>query len=289
MIRKKEILFLLLLLAATVFLCCRKSSPVRGIELDVDFSESPLTDRLFTDIHYTWRIKHNFKRIDQDLVAFVHFWHRSNLIFHDNHRPEIPVSTWEPGQEYTYTRRVYLPPFIDALDPEFRGKEILKLSIGLAFPQDKSGKPLKKVYEKKLNVFPPPPGTPEIVYDDGWFDFEIDPDTSLKRWRWTAKEAKCVIDNPHRDALLVIKGGVKKDVFRDQKVIFRINDSVLDEFIPKKDYFEKHYGISKEMLGVEDRFSLVISTDRIFIPASVNPASKDERELGIQVSFIYFR
>jgi hypothetical protein len=289
MIRKKEILFFILLLSVTVFHSCQKNSPIRGIELDVDFSESPLTDRLFTDIHYTWRIKHNFKGIDQDLSAFVHFWHRSNLIFHDNHRPDIPVSTWELGQEYTYTRRIYLPPFIDALDPEFRGKEILTLSIGLSFPQDKSGKPLKKIYEKKLNVFPPPSDTPEIVYDNGWFDFEIDPDTSLKRWRWTAQEAKCVIDNPHRDALLVIRGGVRKDVFRDQEVIFRIDDFILDEFIPKKNSFEKHYRINKEMLGGEDRFLLVISTDKVFIPARIDPASKDERELGIQISFIYFR
>ncbi len=287
--RKKEALFLILLLAATGFSGCRKSSPVRGIELDVDFSESLLTDRLFTDIRYTWRIKRNFKGIDRDLSAFVHFWHRSNLIFHDNHRPEVPVSTWEPDHEYTYTRRIYLPPFIDALDPEFRGKESLRLSIGLAFPKDKSGKPLKKIYEKKLDVFPPPPGTPEIVYDDGWFDFEIDPDTPLKRWRWTAQEAKCVIDNPHKDALLVIKGGVRKDVFRDQKVIFRINDSVLEEFVPKKDNFEKHYRIKKDMLGAEDRFLLVLITDKVFIPASINPASKDERELGIQISFIYFK
>lgn len=287
--RKKKILFLILILAANVFFGCRKSSPVRGIELDVDFSDSPLTDRLFTDIRYTWRTKRNFKGIDRDLAAFVHFWHRSNLIFHDNHRPEIPVSTWEPGHEYTYTRRIYLPPFIDALDPEFRGKEVLRLSIGLAFPQDKSGKPLKKIYEKKHDVFPPPPGTPEIVYDDGWFDFEIDPDTSLKRWRWTAQEAKCVIDNPHRDALLVIKGGVRKDVFRDQKIIFRVNDSVLDEFVPKEDNFEKHYRISKDRLGTQDRFLLVLATDKVFIPASISPASRDERELGIQISFIYFR
>lgn len=272
-----------------VFGSCRQESPVKGIEMEVSFSESPLTDRLYTDIQYTWRIKKNFKKIDQDLYAFVHFWHRSNLIFHDNHRPEIPVSSWEPGQEYSYTRRIYIPIFIDALDPEFKGTETLKLSIGLSFPQDKSGKPLKKVYEKKLKVFPPPADAPEIIYDAGWFDFEIDPESSLKRWRWTAKEARCLVDNPHRDALLVIKGGVEKSILKNQKVIFRINDSILEEFIPGKSYFEKFYRIHKEMLGEKERFSLIISTDKTFIPAEFNPDTKDERELGVQVSFIYFR
>lgn len=278
-----------MMVVAVAIVCCRQDSPVRGIEVEVSFSDTPLTDKLYTDIQYTWRMKRNFKKIDQNLVAFVHFWHGSNLIFHDNHRPEIPVSTWEPDQEYSYTRRIYIPLFIDALDPEFKGTETLKLSIGLSFPEDKAGKPLKKVYEKKLKVYPPPADTPQIVYDGGWFDFEIDPESYLKRWRWTANEARCVVGNPRRDALLVIKGGVEKDILKDQKVIFRINGLILEEFIPEKSLFEKFYRIHKEMLGEKEQFSLIISTDKTFIPARINPDIKDERELGVMVSFIYFR
>ncbi len=289
MIRKKRNLLFFVLTIAVVIVGCRQDSPVRGIEVEVSFSDTPLTDKLYTEIQYTWRMKRNFKKINQNLVAFVHFWHGSNLIFHDNHRPEIPVSTWEPGHEYSYTRRIYIPLFIDAFDPEFKGTETLKLSIGLSFPEDKAGKPLKKVYEKKLKVYPPPDDIPQIIYEEGWFDFEIDPESYLKRWRWTAKEARCVVDNPHRDALLVIKGGVEKVILHDQKVIFRINDRILEEFIPGRDRFEKFYRIDKEILGEKEQFSLIISTDKTFIPARVNPDSKDMRELGVKVSFIYFR
>ncbi len=288
-IRKKIGLSFFVLAIAVFIVGCRPDSPVRGIEVEVSFSDTPLTDQLYTEIQYTWRMKKNFRKIDQNLVAFVHFWHGSNLIFHDNHRPEIPVSTWEPDQEYSYARRIYIPLFIDAADPEFKGTDTLKLSIGLSFPEDEAGKPLKKVYEKKLKVYPPPADTPQIVYDGGWFDFEIDPESYLKRWRWTAKEARCVVDNPHRDALLVIKGGVEKVILKDQKVIFRINDLILEEFIPGKDHFEKFYSIDKEMLGEKEQFSLIISTDRTFVPARVNPDTDDERELGVKVSFIYFR
>ncbi len=287
--RKKRSLLFFVLTIALVTVGCRQDSAVRGIEVEVSFSDTPLTDKLYTEIQYTWRMKRNFKKIDQNLVAFVHFWHGSNLIFHDNHRPEIPVSIWEPGQEYSYIRKIYIPLFIDALDPEFKGTETLKLSIGLSFPEDKTGKPLKKVYEKKLKVYPPPADTPKIVYEGGWFDFEIDPESYLKRWRWTSEEARCVVDNPHRDALLVIKGGVEKAILQDQKVIFRINDRILEEFIPGRDRFEKFYRIDKEMLGEKEQFSLIISTDKTFIPARVNPDTKDERELGVKVSFIYFR
>jgi hypothetical protein len=72
-------------------------------------------------------------------------------------------------------------------------------------------------------------------------------------------------------------------------VIFKINDSILDEFIPEGSQFEKSYRIKKEILGEADKFYLVISTDKTFIPKQVILRSKDERELGIQISFIYFR
>jgi len=63
----------------------------------------------------------------------------------------------------------------------------------------------------------------------------------------------------------------------------------LDEFNPEESQFEKSYRIKKEMLGEEDKFYLVISTDKTFIPKQAILSSKDERELGVQISFIYFR
>ena len=120
-------------------------------------------------------------------------------------------------------------------------------------------------------------------------DLEINTDAYLKEWRWTGKEARCIIDNTHRDALMVIKGGVNLEALDEQKIIFKINDLVLDEFIPEESYFEKSYNIKKEMLGEDDEFYLTIVTDKTFVPAKIDPNSSDERELGVQISFIYFR
>jgi len=33
----------------------------------------------------------------------------------------------------------------------------------------------------------------------------------------------------------------------------------------------------------------VISTDKPFVPSAVYPSSKDSRELGVMISFLYFR
>jgi hypothetical protein len=287
--KKKSITTLLAIVLILVSSSCQKKAQVQGVELQVGFSEKTLTDNLITEVQYKWKTASDFAKIGSEYTVFVHFWHKNNLLFQDDHTPVVPTTKWEPGKEYTYVRKVYIPAFIDEFDPEFKGEESLRMSVGFYSPYDRSGKSKMEVMEKKLTVVPPPPDTPEIIYENGWYDQEINPDAFLKQWRWTAKEAVCVIDNPRRDALLVIKGGVNLDALKNQKVIFRLNDFVLDEFAPQESFFEKSYNIKKEMLGDKDEFRLVVATDQTFIPAKLDSKSKDERELGMQISFIYFR
>jgi len=287
--KKRILVVIVMIVMAFIFFNCRKRLAVKGVDLVVRFSESHLSDYLITDILYEWKTGSNFVRLSQNYNVFVHFWHKNNLILRDDHTPVVPTSKWEPGKEYSYSRRIFIPRFIDEFDPEFKGEEILKVSVGFFSPYDRTGESKREIFDRKVKVFPPPLDTPEVIYEDGWYNLEINPESFLKEWTWTTKEARCIIDNPHRDALLVIKGGVNLDALDEQKVIFKINGLVLDEFIPKESYFDKSYNIKKEMLGEEDEFVLTFLTDKTFIPAKVLPGSADERELGIQISFIYFR
>jgi hypothetical protein len=268
---------------------CQKKAQVKGIELVVGFSEKTLSDNLITEIQYDWKTTGDYIRLSKDYTVFAHFWHGNNLLFQDDHTPVVPTSKWEPGQEYKYKRRIYIPSFIDEFDPSFKGEETLRLVVGLYNPYDRTGNSKREIFERKLKVLPPPPDVPEVIYEKGWYDQEIDANAPLKQWRWTSREARCVIDNPRRDALLVIKGGASKEIVPNQKVILRINDLTLDEFVPGETIFEKSYDIKKEMLGEKDEFYLTIVVDPTFIPAKVSAQNKDERELGIQISFIYFR
>lgn len=286
--RKTAVLMLVIFLAAVSFQCGKKSQ-VKGISLDVTFSEEELSDDLITDMKYTWKTTSEFEKIEQDRQVYVHFWHKNNMLFQDDHIPEVPITEWEADKEYVYSRRIYIPEFIDEFDPEFKGEETLRLSVGMVSPYDRTDETQQEIMEKKLKVFPPPLDTPEKIFEDGWYDLEINPDAFLGQWRWTAREARCIIDNPKRDALLVIKGGVNLEVLEEQKVIIKINDLILDEFIPTESYFEKSYDIKKEMVGEGEQFFLTIATDKVFVPAEVIPNSKDQRELGLQISFVYFR
>jgi len=276
----------LLLLSAS---SCQKKARVKGVELTVGFSEKTLTDNLITDIEYDWKTLADFVKVGKHLTAYVHFWHGSNMLFQDDHVPPVPTSKWEPGQEYKYRRRIYIPSFIDEFDPTFKGDETLRMAVGLYNPYDRTGESRFEVLNTKLKVLPPPPDSPEIVYESGWYDQEMDPNSPLKKWRWTSGQARCIIDNPHREGLLFIRGGVNKEVFTDQKVVFKINDQTLDEFIPEELTFEKSYTVTTEMLGEKDEFTLTVAVDKTFVPSKSLPGSKDERELGCAISFVYFR
>jgi hypothetical protein len=268
---------------------CQRKASIKGVELAVDFSTKPLTDRLITDMTYTWKTGADFKKIDRDYFVFVHFWNKTNMLFQDDHVPPVPFNQWEPGKEYTYTRRIFIPAFIDEFDPQFKGKEFLKLVVGIYSPFDRTGKSKAEVVNRKLTIMPPPPDTPEIIYESGWFDQESSATAALKQWRWTSKEGRCIVDNPHRDALLVIRGGLNLDAVKGQTVILKINGQVLDEFSAPNGLFDKSYNIKKEMLGSKDDFDLIITTNKTFIPSKIYPDSKDNRELGAMVSFLYFR
>ena len=95
----------------------------------------------------------------------------------DDYVPEIPTSKWEKGKEYTVKRRIYIPTFIDEFDPQFKGEEPLRLSVGFYNPYDRTGQSEQEVLSKKLKVVPPPIGTPEVIYESGWYDLETNPES----------------------------------------------------------------------------------------------------------------
>ncbi len=287
--RRTAVAALVIGLIAFASFSCQKKARVKGVEVTVNFSDKTLTDNLITDIQYAWKTGSDFTPVNKDYTVYVHFWHGDNLLFQDDHIPAVPTSKWEPGQEYKYQRRVYIPSFIDEFDPAFKGEEQIRLSVGLYNPYDRTGDASREVLTTRLKVYPPPPDTPEIIYESGWYDPEIDPNAPLKKWRWTGAEGRCIVDNPFRDALLVIRGGVNKEIVPDQKLIFKVNDLILDEFTPDEIIFEKSYTVKKEMLGDKDEFTLAVAVDKTFVPSKVSPQIKDDRELGCQVAYIYFR
>jgi hypothetical protein len=241
---------------------------------------------------YEFKTAGDFKKFGDDYSIFVHFWRVSSkeMLLQDDHLPLKEVSKWVANDSIKYSRVLFIPQFLNEFDVDFEGYEELRLTVGLFNPKVE-GKSIV-LFEKKINIQPASINAPEIVYDEGWNEIETNvnaKDQFDKSWRWTTAKSVCIIENPKKECTLIIKGGVNKTAFQDQKLTFKINDALLDEFIPDEANFSREYTVSPQMLGNADEFSLKIETDKVFVPANVFPNNKDNRELGAQIFFIYFR
>jgi hypothetical protein len=283
-----------LILLLSLFGSCSKKSDNKGVQLNLEISPDTVTDFLYAKMNYQFKFTDEFPGLDDEYRVFVHFWRikTKEMLLQDDHTPETPISKWKNGGSLSYSRVVFIPQFLDEFDIDFEGYEEVKLTAGLYKPSEEDSKII--LFQEVLNVQAASLNAPEKVYSEGWHQ----PETDLKiknpeeqTWRWTAKRAVCIIENPRKEALLIIRGGVDKTIFTDQEVIFKINDNVLEKFIPASAKFSKKYTISPAMMGEEDEFKLIVETDKSFIPSEQfkDKGVKDDRELGVQVFFLYFR
>jgi len=290
----KRIFFVAILPIALLVSFCGKKVDRQGIDLQLKLTPASITDSLYLKMDYEFKTAKDFKKLNSDYSVFVHFWrvNSKEMLLQDDHMPLKKTSAWGQNEQLKYSRVLFIPQFLNEFDVDFEGYEEIKLTVGL-YKLKSSGKEKPLIlFEKKINIQPASFNAPEIVYDEGWNGLETDVnanDSFHRSWRWTMAKAVCIIENPKKECTLIIKGGVNKTALPDQKVTLKINDSLLEEFIPTDSLFSREYTISPEQMGAGDEFSLKIETDKVFVPAKVFPGSNDNRELGMQIYFIYFR
>ncbi len=278
----------LALAASLLSLPCQKRAGIKGLDLAVTFSRRDLTDDLYVDVTSKWKLSRDFPGFDENRRLFFRFRHGDELLVEDAFLSDVPVSEWEPGEEYEFTRRIYIPRFVDEYDPGFRGSEPVILTVGLSGGRLDGEDSETVVLRRRLRISPAPL-TPAILFVDGWSEPLRDLQSGTPAGRWTGASARCLIDNPKRDALLVLRGEADLESVPGQEITIRIDGTVLERFVPAERGFEKSYQISKEVLGSGRDFFLEISVDRTFLPAELGPGSEGSEERGVLISFIYFR
>jgi len=286
--------FGLILLIILVMVSCARKSERKGVDFSLKIQPDVITDFHYVKLTYNFKISDGFKSLDDEYKVFVHFWRKKtkDMLIQDDHSPEKPFSQWKVGDTVSYARTIFLSQFIDENGQDFGGYEEVKLTVGIYKPSD--NKSSSVLTEQVLQIQPSSLNNP-VMYDEGWYQKETDltiKNTDEQTWRWTGKKAVCVVENPRKEALLIIRGGVDKALIPDQKIKITVNNTVLEEFIPDTAKYSKRYVISPETMGNEDQFRLIIETDKTFIPSSLNKEvkdSKDNRELGAQIFFLYFR
>lgn len=290
----KKLFFTVILPLLLLFSFCGKKIDRHGVDLKLELTPAAVTDSLYLKMDYKFKTEKDFKNFSEDYNVFVHFWrvNSKEMLLQDDHVPLKKTSEWKQNEQLEYSRVLFIPQFLNEFDVDFEGYEELKLTVGLYNLKAVGKEEPIVLFEKKINIQPASFNAPEIVYDEGWNGLETDinaADSFYRSWRWTMAKAACIIENPKKECTLIIKGGVNKTAFPDQKVILKINDALLEEFIPEQARFSKEYTISPEQMGDGDEFFLRFETDKVFVPAKVIPGSNDSRELGMQIFFVYFR
>jgi len=288
--KAKLIVLFLAIMLMTSF--CSKKIDHKGVDLKLTLTPETVTDSLYLKMDYEFKTAGDFIKFANEYSLFVHFWRVSSkeMLLQDDHQPLKKVTDWVANDTIKYSRILFIPQFLNEFDVDFEGYEELRLTVGLYNPKALEQSII--LFEKKINIQPASINAPEIVYDEGWNEIETDvnaKDYFGKSWRWTTAKSVCIIENPKKECTLIIKGGVNKTAFQDQKLIFKINEALLDEFIPVESGFSREYTVTPQMMGDADEFSLRFESDKVFSPDKVFPNSKDNRELGMQVFFIYFR
>jgi hypothetical protein len=223
--------------------------------------------------------------MDQDYRVMVHFLDADEeLMWTDDHQPDVPTSKWTPGQTIKYTRTMFVPIFPYVGDAT--------VQVGLYSPKDNrrlalvgtdSGQRAYNVAKLQLlpqteNVF--------LFFKDGWHAAEVAPENSTVEWQWTKKSATIAFRNPRRDAIFYLHADNPGSAFSEpQTVQIVLNGTAVDTFtiVPKQEHIQRTR-LTAAQLGTAEMVELKIEVDKTYVPALLPAAnSRDARELGIRV------
>jgi hypothetical protein len=124
------------------------------------------------------------------------------------------------------------------------------------------------------------------VFNDGWHPAESADHNSSVEWQWTKKTATLSFKNPRKDSTLYLDVDNPAGRFTDaQRVQIAIDAQVLETFTvtPGAEPSLHKIPIKAAAMGDADMVDLRIQVDKTFVPALMNAASKDPRELGVRV------
>ena len=151
------------------------------------------------------------------------------LMWTDDHDPEVPTTTWKPGQKLEYTRTVFVPVYPYVGDAS--------IHMGLYSPTTKkrvslSGQDVGQHTYKvgKLQLLPQTENV-FTVYKEGWHGPETALDNAAVEWQWTKKTGTLAFRNPKKDSVFYLDADNPSTTFPDgQHVQVMLGDPGVSDF-----------------------------------------------------------
>lgn len=265
---------------------CRQKEPeqppVATPSVTLNHDKAPLGSPL--DITYKWTVANDAK-FDEDYRVMVHVMDTDEeMIWNDDHNPDVPTRQWKPGQTIQYTRTLFVPIY------PYVGEAVIEVGLystttqkRLTLNGETTGQRAYKV--ARLQLQPQTENLPS-VFKEGWHPAEVAEHNQSVQWQWTKKDATFTFKNPKKDAVFFFDVDNPGSAFREpQHVEMTINGQPLTDFTVEPGKRElKRIPIKADQLGQSEMAELHIAVDKTYVPALIPAAnSKDPRELGIRV------
>ena len=267
--------------------CTAAPPPVATVSVGVDRAAVPLGAPLHLQFRFNVAPDPG-DALTEDYQVFVHFLDdQGEMLWTEDHDPPVPTSAWQPGQTVEYERRVKIPMY------PYIGESVI--AVGLYSAVDGARVPLagtdlgQSAYRVASLRLEPQHESSFITYEEGWHSDEFSGDGRL-RWRWTSGRSVVSFRNPNRDARLVLELDGRPDLFDSpQRLSLAVADRVLRELeIDTSEVIYLVEEISAADLGEEDFVELELQVAPTFVPAEIDSAARDTRELGLRVFYTYF-
>jgi len=140
----------------------------------------------------------------------------------------------------------------------------------------------KDTRDLALSVFGLAIEPPSVVYQEGWYPAEHDPQTG-KRWRWMQKHARVLVPMEGSYGTLFVRGNIPLQMLPEgQTAEVRLAGEKVARFTVQEMEFTHTFSVSRDPDSQGIWVSLEILADR-----SVNPAmlgvSNDNRDLALSI------
>jgi hypothetical protein len=266
----------------------RKPAEVNDIvpKIEVNRPRAPLGSAV--EVTYTWQMEPTAKKLDQDHRAFVHFLDSHKvLLFDDDHVPVPPVTSWEPGKSYSYTRTKFIPiyPYVGDVDVRV-GLQPVARGERLALKGQDAG--LREYSAAKMEMLPQTENI-FLVYKEGWHNPESSAQNPSLERTWTKKDALVSFKNPKKDVVVYLEADTNYKAF-DQPPVLTVavgSKSGLVLPIENSEVFLKKIRVKAADLGDQEWVDLRLSMNQSFIPKLKGINNTDDRELGLMVYHLY--
>jgi hypothetical protein len=275
-------------LACAILAGCGRTQPAPAVAtptVTVNRTEVPLGGPLETRYRFVVADGASFA---ENYRVMVHVLDADDsFLWAEDFDPPTPTTSWRPGQTIEFSRRTFVPmyPYVGEATIQI-GLYSVKTGQRLVLAGDEMGQHAYRAAKIRLL---PQTSSILVVYKDGWQGVESVPNQIGGEWQWSKKDGVLAFRNPQADSVLYLdvdNPSVKQ--LGPQQVTVAAGDQTLDTFtVDSTDRILRVIPISAAQLGPGETAEVHVQVDKTFVPAEIDPASHDTRQLGVRVFHAY--